>query len=72
VGFGLFLAAIGLVLLVWPKPAVGVVKLYRGGSVLNLNAPTHQPTHTHRVETMGRVVGVVLLIGGLVLALAVA
>jgi hypothetical protein len=39
-GFGLVLAVIGLVLLVWPRPIVAYVKLTSGGFTgLSLNAP---------------------------------
>ena len=70
VGLGLVIAAIGLVMLAWPRPFVGLAGLYRSGSVLSLGARVRtEPLGTTATRTM-RALGLLLLLGGLALALS--
>jgi hypothetical protein len=66
--FGLIVAVLGLTLLALPTLFVSWVRLYRSGSVLSINAPVKSTPSPERTRAFGRAVGLVLVLGGIVLA----
>jgi hypothetical protein len=70
VGLGLVIAAIGLVMLAWPRPFLGLAGLYRSGSVLSLGARVRARSLGVTAMRTTRTLGLVLLLGGLFLVLA--
>jgi hypothetical protein len=70
VGLGLLIAAIGLVMLTWPRPFIGLAGLYRSGSVLSLGAHVRAHPLGVTAKRATRTLGLILVLGGLFLVLA--
>jgi hypothetical protein len=70
VNLGLVIAAIGLAMLAWPRPFLGLAGLYRSGSVLSLGARVHAQPLGVTAKRTTRMLGLILLLSGLFLIFA--